>query len=59
MRAGVAAGQHRAVNPTIARLLIAFSYPLRLTAHLTGPGAQPSSARMSVISTGDAGAEGD
>jgi len=59
MRAGVSAGQHRAVNPKLARLLIAFSYPLRLTAHLTGPGAQHGNARVSVISTGYAGAGGE
>jgi hypothetical protein len=59
MRAGVDAGEHRAVNPKLARMLIALSYPLRLTAHLTEPGAQRGSARVIVISTGDAGAEGD
>ena len=59
MRAGVDAGQHRAVNPTLARMLIALSYPLRLTAHLTGPGAQPGRARVTVLSTGDAGAEAE
>jgi hypothetical protein len=55
----VDARQHRAVNPTLARMLVALSYPLRLTAHLTGPVAQRGSARLIVISTGDAGAEGD
>jgi hypothetical protein len=59
MRAGVGAGQHRSVNPTLARMLIALSYPLRLTAHLTGPGTPRGSARLVVVSTGDAGAEGD
>jgi hypothetical protein len=59
MRAGVDAGQHRAVKPTLARMLIALSYPLRLTAHLTGPGTPRASARMVVVSTGDAGAEGE
>jgi len=59
MRAGVDAGEHRAVNPTLARMLIALSYPLRLTAHLTGPGTPRSSARMVVLSTGDAGGEDD
>jgi hypothetical protein len=37
MRAGVMRGEDRAVNPTLARTLLALSYPLRLTAHLTQP----------------------
>ena len=59
MRAGVGAREHRAVNPTLARMVLALSYPLRLTAHLTGPGAQPGRARVVVVSTGDAGAEAE
>ena len=37
MRAGVRWGESRAVNPTLARTLLALSYPLRLAAHLTQP----------------------
>lgn len=59
MRAGVGAREHRAVNPMLARMVLALSYPLRLTAHLTGPGAQPGRARVVVVSTGDAGAEAE
>jgi hypothetical protein len=35
MRAGVGRDEDRAVNPTLARTLLALSYPLRMTAHLT------------------------
>jgi hypothetical protein len=37
MRAGAEAGEDRAVNPTLARALLALSYPLRMAAHLTQP----------------------
>jgi hypothetical protein len=35
MRAGVGWAEDRVVNPTLARTLLALSYPLRLAAHLT------------------------
>jgi hypothetical protein len=35
MRAGVRWGESRAVSPTLARTLLALSYPLRMAAHLT------------------------
>ena len=37
MRAGVRRAEDRAVSPTLARTLLALSYPLRLAAHLTQP----------------------
>jgi hypothetical protein len=39
MRAGVQRAEDRAVNPTLARTLLALSYPLRLAAYLTQPAA--------------------
>jgi hypothetical protein len=37
MRGARAVGDDRPVNPTVARALIALTYPLRLHAHLTDP----------------------
>jgi hypothetical protein len=34
-------GEDRAVTPTLARTLLALSYPLRLTAHLTQSPSPP------------------
>ncbi len=39
MRAGVGRAEDRVVNPTLARTLLALSYPLRMAAHLTQPPA--------------------
>jgi hypothetical protein len=39
------------VNPTLARTLVALTYPLRLAAHLTQPSAPTRRAQVVVLRT--------
>ena len=39
------------MNPTLARTLVALTYPLRLAAHLTQPAAPTRRAQMVVVRT--------
>jgi hypothetical protein len=41
------------VNPTLARTLVALTYPLRLAAHLTQPSAPPRRAHLVTVRTDD------
>ena len=45
------ARDHQGVNPTLARTLVALTYPLRLAAHLTQPAAPTRRAQMVVVRT--------
>ena len=51
MRRACAPGDHHGVNPTLARTLVALTYPLRLAAHLTQPAAPTRRAQMVVVRT--------
>jgi hypothetical protein len=53
MRGARVSGDHHGVNPTLARTLVALTYPLRLAAHLTQPAAPPRHAQMVVVRAED------
>ena len=41
------------MNPTLARTLVALTYPLRLAAHLTQPAPPPRHAQKVVVRADD------
>jgi hypothetical protein len=51
LSAARALGDHQGVNPTLARTLVALTYPLRLAAHLTQTSAPTRRAQDVVVRT--------